>query len=184
MKLIVGLGNPDKEHMNTRHNFGWLMADALLGKKELSWKNHKQSNSLIADFKIGREKILLAKPLTFMNLSGVAVKALKQFYKIDSHQVIVIHDDIDLPFNTIRLSRDKNAGGHKGVESIIQHLKSKKFTRIRLGIGPQKGSAEDFVLKKFSTEEKSKISEIIDTSHLILESLLDKGFTATANKYN
>ncbi|MBT4735548.1 MAG: peptidyl-tRNA hydrolase, partial [Candidatus Marinimicrobia bacterium] len=94
------------------------------------------------------------------------------------------HDDIDLPFGKIRLSKKRGAGGHKGIEDIIKHLKSKDFKRIRLGIGPQKGKSEDFVLKKFSPEEKKQLSEIIDTSHLIVEVLLEKGFDRATNKYN
>jgi peptidyl-tRNA hydrolase, PTH1 family len=184
MRLIIGLGNPDKKYSNTRHNFGWLVLDSLADKKDLNWKSHKSSNSAIADFKTKREKNIIAKPLTYMNESGRAVKKLKSFYKIPTSKIVVIYDDIDLPFGKIRVSRKKSAGGHKGVESTIKHLKSKDFIRIRLGIGPQRGSAEEFVLKKFNTEQKKKLAEIIDTSHLILESIIKKGFTATSNKYN
>ncbi len=184
MRLIIGLGNPDKKYANTRHNFGWLVLDSLADKKDLTWKTHKASNSDKADFKTKREKNIIAKPLTYMNESGQAVKKLKSFYKIPTNKIIVIYDDIDLPFGKIRISRQKSAGGHKGLESIIKHLKSKDFIRIRLGIGPQRGSAEEFVLKKFNTEQKKKLTEIIDTSHLILESIINKGFTPTANKYN
>ena len=138
----------------------------------------------MAEFKLEKEKALLVKPLTFMNKSGLTVKYLKQFYKVTRHKLVIIHDDLDLPFGLLRLSRNKSAGGHKGIESIIQEIKTKDFVRIRLGIGPQKGSAEDFVLKKFTAEEKEKLPEIIDSSHLILETLLDQGFTFTANKYN
>ena len=184
MRLIIGLGNPDKKYSHTRHNFGWLVLDSLADKKDLSWKSHKASNSVIADFKVKREKNIIAKPLTYMNESGRAVKKLKSFYKIPSAKIIIIYDDIDLPFGKIRISRKKSAGGHKGVESTIKYLKSKDFIRIRLGIGPQKGSAEEFVLKKFSSEQKKKLTEIIDTSHLILESIIKKGFTITSNKYN
>jgi len=183
MRLIIGLGNPDKEHEQTRHNFGWLVLDSLTEKKELNWTKNKQSNSLIATLE-GKEKIILVKPLTYMNNSGQAVKALKQFYKIPVNKIIVIYDDIDLPYGKIRISKNRSAGGHKGVDSIIQHLKSKDFKRLRLGIGPQKGKAEDFVLEKFSAEEKKQLKEIIDTSHLVLEDILDKGFDIAASKYN
>lgn len=184
MKLIIGLGNPDKEYEFTRHNFGWLALDSLAVKRGLSWSNHKASKSLITDITDRKEKIILAKPLTYMNESGQAVLTLKQFYKIPTHNIIVIYDDIDLPYGKIRISKNRSAGGHKGVDSIINQLKSKEFKRIRLGIGPQEGKAEDFVLKKFSTEEKKQLHEILDTSHLILENILDKGFDETANKYN
>ncbi|MBT4209834.1 MAG: aminoacyl-tRNA hydrolase [Candidatus Komeilibacteria bacterium] len=184
MKLIIGLGNPDKEYEATRHNFGWLALDSLAAKKEISWTKHKQSNSLIASWQGKKEKIIFAKPLTYMNNSGKAVKALKQYYKTPVNRIIVIYDDIDLPYGKIRISKNRSAGGHKGIDSMIAHLKSKDFKRIRLGIGPQKGKAEDYVLKKFSSTEKKKLNEILDTSHLILEDILSKSFDQAANKYN
>lgn len=184
MKLIVALGNPDKEYEMTRHNFGFMALDSLAEKKELNWIKHKQSNSLISKWEEGREKITLAKPLTYMNNSGEAVQALKKFYKVPINRIIVIYDDIDLPFGKIRISKNRSAGGHKGIDSIITHLKSKDFKRIRMGIGPQKGKAEDFVLKKFSQEEKKQLKEIIDTSHLVLEEIITQGFDIAANKYN
>jgi peptidyl-tRNA hydrolase, PTH1 family len=184
MKLIIGLGNPDKEYEFTRHNFGWLVLDSLVTKKELNWTKHKQSNSLLTTWQGKKEKIVLAKPLTYMNNSGQAIKALKQFYKIPTNKIIVIYDDIDLPYGKIRISKNRGAGGHNGVDSTIQNLKSKDFKRIRLGIGPQLGKAEDYVLKKFSSTEKKNLNEILDTSHLILENILDVGFDKAANKYN
>lgn len=184
MKLIIGLGNPDKEYEQTRHNFGWLVVDFLAEKKEASWSKHKQSNSLIATYQDKKEKIVLVKPLTYMNHSGQAVKALKKYYKTPVNKIYVIYDDIDLPYGKIKLSKSRSAGGHKGVDSIIGNLKSKDFKRIRLGIGPQKGAAEDFVLKKFSSNEKKQLQEIIDTVHLILEDILENGFDQAANKYN
>ena len=184
MRLIIGLGNPDKEYEMTRHNFGWLALDSLALKKEINWTKHKPSNSLTADFGSKKEKIVLAKPLTYMNNSGLAVKALKQFYKIPVNKILVIYDDVDLPYGKIRISKNRSAGGHKGVDSIIEQLKSKDFKRIRLGIGPQQGSAEDFVLKKFSSDEKKQLNEIIDTSHLVIEDVLENGFDYAANKYN
>jgi len=184
MKLIIGLGNPDKEYEATRHNFGWLLADSLAVKKEINWTKHKQSNSLITSWQGKKEKIVLAKPLTYMNNSGKAVKALKQFYKTPVNRIIVIYDDIDLPYGKIRISKNRSAGGHRGVDSIIEHLKSKDFKRIRLGIGPQKGKAENFVLKKFSSTEKKQLNEILDTSYLILKDILDEGFDVASNKYN
>lgn len=183
MKLIIGLGNPDKEYAMTRHNFGWLALDSYAEKNKLNWTKHKTSNSLITDFKT-KERIVLAKPLTYMNESGKAVKALKRFYKLPTNKIIVIHDDVDLPYGKVRLSKKRGDGGHNGVKSIIQHLKSKDFKRIRLGIGPQKGKSEEFVLKKFSSEEKKKLNEIIDTNSLIIEHLLKHGFDKAANKYN
>lgn len=184
MRLIIGLGNPGKEYISTRHNFGYLVLDALADKKNLTWHNHKDNQSIVADFKSDNKNYLLVKPQTFMNESGQAVRKLKAFYKVPNHKIIILQDEISLPFGKIRLSKNRTSGGHKGIDSIIQNLKSKDFIRVRLGIGPQIGSSENFVLQKFTPEEKNKLLEIIDTCHLILEDLIQKGFTETANKYN
>ncbi|MFA5126709.1 MAG: aminoacyl-tRNA hydrolase [Patescibacteria group bacterium] len=184
MKLIIGLGNPDKEYQFTRHNFGWLAVDKLASKLNLVWDKSPDKKSLVTDFSHGREKILIGKTLTYMNNSGEAALSLAQYYKIDVGNLIVIHDDLDLPFGAIRLAQNRSSGGHQGLESIIKYFKSQDFIRVRLGIGPQIGKAEDFVLAKFSEEEKKKLPEVIDTSHLILEILLTQGFADAANKYN
>ena len=184
MRIIIGLGNPDKEYTYTRHNFGWLSLDSLAEKKNINWSKHKNGNSLITEFIRGREKIILAKPLSYMNNSGLSVRALKKFFKLPNNKIIIVHDELDLPFGKIRLSKNRSSGGHKGLDSIISQLKSKDFKRLRLGIGPQEGPAENFVLQKFSKEEKTKLNEIIDTSHLIIEDILEQGFDLAANKYN
>lgn len=184
MRLIIGLGNPDKEYLHTRHNFAWMSLDNLALKYNLNWTKNKNSNSLITSFISGREKIILAKPLTYMNNSGIATRALKNFFKLPNNKIIVVYDDLDLPYGNIKLSKNRNSGGHKGVESIIEQLKSKDFKRIRLGIGPKVGNAEDFVLQKFNAEEKNKLKEILDTSNLIIENILQKGFDKATTKYN
>ncbi len=184
MKLIIGLGNPEKKYQHTRHNFGFLSLNSLSKKNNLTWKKHKTSNSLITNFKYNKEKIILAKPQTFMNNSGSAAKLLKQYYKLPTNKIIVIYDDLDLPFNKLKISKSKSSGGHKGVDSIIQYLKSKEFIRMRLGIGPKKDNAESFVLGKFNEEQTKKLPEIIDTSHLALEEILAEGYDSASNKYN
>ncbi len=184
MKLVIGLGNPEAKYQWTRHNFGWLVLDNIANKKQLTWKKHKVSLSEVAEFSLGAEKIILAKPLTFMNNSGLAVQALKHFYKITPKNIIVIYDDLDLPFGKIRISANRSGGGHNGVNSIIEHLKSKEFIRIRLGLAPQQGKAEDFVLQNFSVEQKKKIPEIADTAALALETIIAESPDIAANKYN
>lgn len=184
MRLIIGIGNKDKEYEYTRHNFGHLSVDALVEKKGLSWKSNKKTLSLTADWQHGREKVIVAKTQVYMNESGKAVRALKSFYKLPTNKIIVIYDDIALPLGKIKLSKSRGDGGHKGIESIIKQLKSKDFKRIRLGIGPQKGSSESFVLKKFSASEKKKLPEVIDSSHLVIEAILSKSFDQAANDYN
>jgi len=184
MKLVVGLGNPGQEYQSTRHNFGFLTLDSWLEKKQLRWSLDKDAQALTATFQDEYGKVVLCQPQTFMNNSGEAVQKLKKFYKLKNEDIIVVYDDLDLPFGTFKVASKKSSGGHNGIESIIQYLKSTDFIRLRLGIGPQTGSAEDFVLKKFNSVEKKKIPEIIDSCHLALEIILRDGWQEAANKYN
>ncbi len=184
MILIIGLGNPGKKYEYTRHNFGFISLNSLAKKNNITWKKHTTSNSLITYFKLKKEKIILAKPQNFINNSGISVKSLKQYYKIPTNKIIIIYDDIDITFNKLKISKSKSSGGHNGIYSIIQNLKSKEFIRIRLGIGPKKGKLESFVLKEFNKKEKNIIQEIIDTSHLALEEILNNNYDSAANKYN
>lgn len=143
MILIVGLGNPEKKYAKTRHNIGFRVIDTL--RNELSDKD-----------------IILLKPETFMNDSGRATKAMISYYKIPLENLYVIHDDIDLPFGNIRVSKDSSSAGHKGVQSIIDELGTQNFTRIRIGIRPQHEiDTTKFVLQKFSKEEEKQLKEII-----------------------
>lgn len=184
MKLIVGLGNPGKEYQQTRHSFGFWALDALLEKKQLKWSEDKDCQAMTASFQDDHGKVILCQPQTFMNNSGEAVQKLKKFYKLKNEDIIVVYDDLDLPFGIFKVAAKRSSGGHNGIESVIQHLKSTDFVRLRLGIGPQIGSAEDFVLKKFNANEKKKLPEIIDSCHLALEIILKDGWQVAANKYN
>lgn len=142
MKLIVGLGNPGKKFIKTRHNIGFRIIDALMKK-------------------ISDKDIIFLKPETFMNNSGNAVQTALAYYKISVENLCVIHDDIDLPFGTVKISKDSSSAGHKGVQSIIDELKTKKFTRIRIGIKPiHIVDTTEFVLKNFTKKEEKKIKEI------------------------
>jgi len=160
MILIVGLGNPGKKYAKTRHNIGFRVIDAL--RNELSNKD-----------------IVLLKPETFMNDSGKATKAMISYYKIPLENLYVIHDDIDLPFGTIRVSKDSSSAGHKGVQSIIDELGTQDFSRIRIGIRPPLlrqgfgGQAQDFVLEKFSKQEEKQLKEIIKKAAEQIKLLFD-----------
>jgi len=164
MFLIVGLGNPGDKYINTRHNIGFLVIDQL--KKKLSFPDFvfdKKSNSLLSK----KDDIILTKPNTHMNLSGLAARALSKYYKMESKNQIIVHDDIDLHLGKIRVSKDRGSAGHKGVESIIKELKTKNFIRIRIGIQPKVGKpkkTEEFVLKKFNKEEKGIVTEVIENA--------------------
>ncbi len=183
--LIVGLGNPGKKYQNTRHNSGFRSLDEF-GKENNfpDFKLSKKFNSLVSKKNMEGKKIVLAKPQTFMNESGKAVKALFNFYKIKKSALIVIHDDMDLPFGKIRISKDRGSAGHKGAESIIKKLRTKNFIRIRIGISPEKGKPENpekFVLQNLTEEEKKKIKEIFrkvsQTLRVILFQSLEKAMT-------
>ena len=186
MKLIIGLGNPGEKYKNTRHNIGELIISAW-AEKNLSdgFKSNKKLQSLICKSLFNGQKIILALPQTFMNNSGIAVSQISKFYKIKPQDIWVIHDDLDLPLGKVRISKNKNAAGHNGVQSIIDFLKTKDFIRFRIGIdnGQQKKS-ENFVLKKFTAKEKEILKEIIKKTSLAIETTLREGLNKVMNKFN
>jgi len=163
MKLIVGLGNPKKKYEKTRHNVGFRVIDELLNSiQETVCKKQKKFNAEIVKVKFNDNDLILVKPLTFMNNSGLVIKKLIHDLKFKIQNFIVIHDDIDLLFGDIRVSKNSSSAGHKGVQSIIDELKTKDFTRIRIGIKPShEFDTTEFVLKKFSKEEEKKLEKII-----------------------
>jgi len=163
-KLIMGLGNPGPEYQNTRHNIGFQIIDMIAEDLILkSLKINKKFQAEICEGTFGEQKIILAKPQTFMNNSGLAVKKIKTFYKIKPQDIITIHDDIDLPVGKIRISQGSSSGGHKGLDSIITEIKSKNFIRIRMGIANElrtKIPTDKFVLQKFSLEDEKKLKNV------------------------
>ena len=162
MKLIVGLGNPGRRYKKTRHNVGFMIIDELVDK----WQKSKKTNCVYSK----QEDIEYIKPLSFMNNSGKAVRSVKDKHKIKPENIIVIHDDVDLPFGEVRISKNVSSAGHKGVLSIINELGTQDFIRFRIGIGPRwdqrsqrgkKVDTERFVLEKFTKEENKQLDEII-----------------------
>lgn len=172
MKLIVGLGNPGKTYEKTRHNVGFMVLDELrekLSEYQISkWELSKKFNAEICGCNIKGEKIILAKPQTFMNESGVSVGLIGHFYKITPADLIVVHDDKDLKLGEVRVQVDRGHAGHNGVRSIIEHLSTQNFTRIRVGVASENAKKmEDtskFVLGKFGIFEKGKLKEVIGKS--------------------
>lgn len=171
MKLIVGLGNPGKEYKKTRHNVGFITVDKIASCFDFpSFSFEKKFNAEISDGMINDGKIILAKPQTFMNDSGKAVREIMDYYKIAVENITVIHDDLDIILGKHKISKNKNSGGHKGVQSIIDHLETKDFTRIRIGIGIKQTSnsklqvpnSKEFVLEKFSKDEIGIIENVIE----------------------
>jgi len=162
MFLIVGLGNPEEKYTKTRHNFGFRVVDALAEKYKID--NHqKKFNADLNKGKIEGEDVVLVKPLTYMNRSGIAIKEAKTFFKITLDKIIVIHDDVDLALGKIKIKTGGGDGGHNGLKSIDENI-GKNYLRIRLGVGRPEhgGDTADFVLKKFNSDEEKIVSKIIN----------------------
>ena len=162
MKLIVGLGNPGSEHLNNRHNVGFMALDNL--SKHYKFEDWRSKlDGMFATTSFGSEKLILVKPQTFMNLSGICVAKFKKFFKITVDNIFVIYDDIDLGFGEVKIKQGGGDAGHKGVRSISQHLQTKDFNRIRLGIGrpDTRQEVSSFVLSNFSKTERGKVLVLI-----------------------
>ncbi len=192
MKLIVGLGNPGKEYAGSRHNVGFD-ALALFARKNTISLTTKMGHARVGQGEVSGIPVALARPYTFMNRSGNAVKAVKNKYNIDLSDIIVIHDDMDLPLGKIRIRLDGSSAGHKGINSIVSELGSKDFIRIRIGIGhPVNGEAETreeeeviyHVLAPFTPEEKKVVSEVMTRVTDALMSLLTDGLDVAMNRFN
>jgi PTH1 family peptidyl-tRNA hydrolase len=187
--LIVGLGNPGKRYEKTRHNIGRLVVGYL--REIVGFPNftfQKKTNALIAKGIFNKEKLILALPETFMNLSGQAVKSLVKNYKIKTQNIWVCHDDIDLPLVKIRIIKNRGAAGHKGVESIIRTLNSKDFIRFRIGIRPPEikkiRDVENFVLQKFSKREQGIVEKVIKRTAEAIETTLKEGLEKVMSEFN
>jgi len=181
MKLIVGLGNPGREYKNTRHNIGFIVLDNYLGK--ISWKVKQETHfySTIID----NEEIIFIKPLTYMNLSGLAVKKIVKYYKVEMSDILVVHDDLDLPVGSYRIKRNSSSGGHNGIKSIISELGNQEFGRLKIGIGKSSQiSTDKYVLGKFSTEEENIINENMDSYISIIDTFIKNGIEKTMEKHN
>lgn len=176
MKIIVGLGNPGKEYENTKHNLGFMFVDYLSKKYNLN-EFKKFKNSKITENIIEGQKVIFAKPQTYMNLSGNAVLELKKWFKVENKDIIIIYDDFDIPFESVRF-REKGTGGtHNGMKDIILKLSDTNIPRLRIGTGGLKKDKEEvisFVLSKFSKDELSKIDNIFDEAYVKLKEFLDK----------
>ncbi|MFN3492392.1 MAG: aminoacyl-tRNA hydrolase, partial [Anaerolineales bacterium] len=183
--LIIGLGNPGREYKDTRHNIGFMLIDSLAEK--LNARGMKvQSKAIVISALYQERKIILAKPQTYMNLSGQSVQGLLHFYKIPFENLLVAHDDLDIPFGTIRIRPTGGPGGQRGMADTIEQLGTKDFPRLRLGIGrpPGRMQAKDYVLQNFSKDEQKLLPEIISrASDAALEFVMN-GLNMAMNKYN
>jgi len=186
LKLIVGLGNPGKQYADTRHNVGFLVIDYLAEKLGIKVDRVK-FKSVIGEGFVGYEKVVLAKPQTYMNLSGEAVIDMVQWYKIGPEDLLVVFDDMDLPLGKLRLRMKGGAGGHNGMKSIIYLIQSEEFPRLRIGIGrPENENVEsvDYVLGKFSDEEAKIITEAVKKAADAVLEVLEKGVEKAMNEVN
>ncbi len=160
--LVVGLGNPGAKYNGTRHNIGFYCADALVAAEDGSWSEKKQLKSSVAELRVGQSRIIVCKPTTYMNLSGEAVRAVQDYFKISNDNTIVVHDELDLPFGQIRSRIGGSAGGHNGIKSLIMHC-GEDFGRVRIGIANEfsdKVDSADFVLQKFSKTEQDALKPL------------------------
>ena len=206
MFLIVGLGNPGEKYQNTRHNLGFMVVDALARKFSIfhsegiprsghfQFSIDKDVNAEILKTKFADKKIVLVKPLTFMNASGKAVAKLASSFRLQASSIWVVHDDIDLPLGKIKIRLGGGSAGHRGIESIIKELGTDKFVRFRLGIGhPRRNlkfktenlkSVEGYVLEKFQTKEKSEVKKMIKKAIKAIQVALKKGPERAMNEFN
>lgn len=186
MYIIVGLGNPEKKYVNTRHNIGFEVIDAIAEKNGivLGEKKHK---AVIGKGMVAGQKVVLVKPVTYMNLSGESVRSVIDFYKVDEkNELIVISDDVSLDMGQIRIRKRGSDGGHNGLKNIIMHLGHDEFIRVRMGVGekPPQMDLADYVLGHFCAEEREVMNEGARTATLAIETIIAEGPDAAMNRYN
>lgn len=186
MYLIVGLGNPGKQYEKTRHNMGFDTIDELIDKHNVPGQGVRHK-AMYGKGIIGGEKVILAKPLTYMNLSGESVRELVNYYKIDPEtEMIVIYDDIDLEPGQLRIRKKGSAGGHNGIKNIIAQLGTQNFYRVKVGVGakPKGWDLADYVLGRFGKEERQYIDDALVRAANAVEMILTEGIDAAMNEYN
>lgn len=185
MFVIVGLGNPDRKYENTRHNLGFISLDYIAQEKGVLI-NKKKHQSLIGEFRMGGHKLVLAKPQTYMNLSGQAVKEIQDFYKVPSENILVIYDDIDIGVGEVRMRSQGSAGTHNGMRSVIAELKTEVFPRIRLGIGRgnPKIPLKDYVLSGFFKEEVPLFEDAVRLAAEGVDIFVEEGTESAMNYVN
>lgn len=185
MKLIVGLGNVGEKYLFTRHNAGFMVLDKIAFDNGLDFKEEKKLKGLITKFRINGEDVILLKPTTFMNLSGEAVIAVVNYYKIDLKDVLIIYDDLSLELGRLRFRPNGSDGGHNGIKSIIKHVGTKDFARLKFGIGPQPPiPSEAFVLQNFSKEQLPELKSSINRAIEAVYYYFENGMSKAQNSFN
>lgn len=183
--LVAGLGNRGREFQNNRHNVGFMLVSHVAERLSVSF-SRMQSRALVTKGEYKGERVILAKPQTYMNLSGQAVAALVRFYKVPLENLLVVYDDVDLPFGLLRLRPSGGSGGQKGMQSIIRTLGTQEFPRLRIGIDrpPGRMEASDYVLQDFSSEQAEALPEILQRGVEAVLTFIDEGLDAAMNQYN
>jgi peptidyl-tRNA hydrolase, PTH1 family len=183
--LIAGLGNPGSEYAGNRHNCGFMVADLLAERMGVRFKRDR-SRARVAEGRLASHPVTLAKPQTFMNLSGGPVAALRAFYKVPAERIAVIHDELDIPFGTIRLKQGGGDNGHNGLRSVTAALGTRDYLRVRVGIGrpPGRMDAADFVLHDFSAAERKVLPDVLERAADAVEVLLQRGLAAAQNEFH
>ena len=185
-RIVVGLGNPGPEYAGNRHNLGWKVVDLLAEQRGDRFKKGARGFADVVETRIGDERVVLAKPRSYMNESGGRVKAVLGFYKATPEQLIVVHDELDIPFAQVRLKIGGGPGGHNGVRSVDAALGTKDYARVRVGIGRPPGRMDpaDFVLRDFSPAERKELPLLIERGADAVETLLRQGLAAAQNLFH
>ena len=185
MKLIVGLGNIGEKYVFTRHNVGFMLADSIAINANINFRENSRLKCFMTNLRNGYEDFLIIKPTTFMNLSGEAVRAVMDYYKIPIEDILIVYDDLSLELGKMRFRSNGSDGGHNGIKSIIQHLGTKNIARLKIGIGPQPSiPSEVFVLQNFSKEELEKLKETLSTAKEGISCYFKEGIAVAQNKFN
>jgi peptidyl-tRNA hydrolase, PTH1 family len=188
MKLICGLGNPGREYERHRHNIGFMVVEALLGRARAEL-NHEKFQARVGQGTLGGEKVLFLEPQTYMNLSGRSVAEAARFYKVAVEDILVIHDELDLPFGRLQLKAGGGAGGHNGLKSLVSSLGADSFIRLRFGIGKPEGPnarerVSGYVLSNFDDGERRQLDELIGRAVDMTETWLRDGLSVAMNRFN
>jgi len=190
MWLVAGLGNPGREYANNRHNVGFAVVDLLADRTRVRFGRHRRAVADVAEARLGvgidAPAVVLAKPMTYMNLSGGPVAALAAFYKIPPERIIAVYDELDLPYGTLRTKIGGGEGGHNGARSISQSLSTKDYHRVRFGIGrpPGRQDPADYVLSDFNSTERKELDYLVDRAADIVESIIQHGLEHTQNTFH
>lgn len=182
--IVLGLGNPGDRYAETRHNAGAMVIEELAGRLGAKLKSHR-SGCLVAEGALGGGKLVVARPTSYMNESGRPASQLAKFYKVPAERLIVVHDELDIPFGEIRLKEGGGTAGHNGLKSVASHLHTKDFPRVRFGIGrPRGGDAVDYVLQRFSGSERKDLPDLLARAGDAVERIMESGTERAMNEFN